>query len=243
MPSKKRPHSIGRSDLLNNEQISNDIYQSSFHNNGLFPTINPASISNTNHISSPKNILTRPKILQTIEENIIGKDFIFQGPWGLRRSMLLDLFNKNFFLFFFLFKWSIVIIQHQVEHYNLLKIISEMMYFLCKKTEVFNKEKVFCFSFFSFIRYGNTHSETSLCAQQSTKFREEARNIIKKSINANENDVLLFTGTGSTGAVHTLVDNFELNDETIRQNTVVIVSAFEHHSNILPWQETGVKVK
>ncbi len=93
------------------------------------------------------------------------------------------------------------------------------------------------------IRYGNTHSETSLCAQQSTKFREEARNIIKKSVNANENDVLLFTGTGSTGAVHTLVDNFNLQDETIRQNTVVIISAFEHHSNILPWLETGVKVK
>ncbi len=91
--------------------------------------------------------------------------------------------------------------------------------------------------------YGNTHSETSLCAQQSTKYREEARNIIKKSVNANENDVLLFTGTGSTGAVHTLVSNFNLHDETIRQNTVIIISAFEHHSNILPWQETGVTVR
>ena len=93
-----------------------------------------------------------------------------------------------------------------------------------------------------FPRYGNTHSETSLCAQQSTKFREEARHLIKKSINANENDVLLFTGTGSTGAVHTLVDNFDLHDEIIRSNTVVIISAFEHHSNILPWKETGVEV-
>ncbi len=94
-----------------------------------------------------------------------------------------------------------------------------------------------------FCRYGNTHSETSLCAQQSTKFREEARHIIKKSVNANENDVLLFTGTGSTGAVHTLVDNFDLHNEIIRNNTVVIVSAFEHHSNILPWKETGVEVR
>jgi selenocysteine lyase/cysteine desulfurase len=90
--------------------------------------------------------------------------------------------------------------------------------------------------------YGNTHSETSLCAQQSTKFREEARLIIKKSVNANHEDVLLFTGTGSTGAVHTLAANFDLNDETIRNDTVVIVSAFEHHSNILPWQESGVEV-
>jgi len=97
--------------------------------------------------------------------------------------------------------------------------------------------------FFLFLcRYGNTHSETSLCAQQSTKFREEARQIIKKSVNANENDVLLFTGSGSTGAVHTLADNFQLHDRKIRENTVIIISAFEHHSNILPWQETGVDV-
>jgi selenocysteine lyase/cysteine desulfurase len=114
------------------------------------------------------------------------------------------------------------------------------MYFLCKKIS---------FSFFDVFtclfvcRYGNTHSETSLCAQQSTKFREEARNLIKKSVNANENDVLLFIGTGSTGAVHQLLANFDLHDENIKKNTVVMVSAFEHHSNLLPWQETGVEVK
>jgi hypothetical protein len=95
LPSKKRSHSIGQSDLPNNEQISNDFYQSSFHNNGLFPMINPATISTSNYNSTTKtmnNILPRPKLLQYIEENIIGKDYIFQGPWGLRRSMFLDLF-------------------------------------------------------------------------------------------------------------------------------------------------------
>ena len=72
-----------------------------------------------------------------------------------------------------------------------------------------------------FFRYGNTHSETNVCAQQSTKLREEARNIIKKSVNANENDVLLFTGSGSTGAIHTLLPVFNLHDEIARKNTVV----------------------
>jgi hypothetical protein len=47
------------------------------------------------------NILTRPKLFQYIEENIIGKDYIFQGPWGLRRSMLFKfvyiIFNNFFF--------------------------------------------------------------------------------------------------------------------------------------------------
>jgi selenocysteine lyase/cysteine desulfurase len=94
-----------------------------------------------------------------------------------------------------------------------------------------------------FCRYGNTHSEASFCAQQTTKFREEARSIIKKSVNANENDILIFTGTGVTGAVNTLVDKLDLHNEKSRKNTIIIIGAFEHHSNILPWQETGVDVR
>ena len=97
--------------------------------------------------------------------------------------------------------------------------------------------------FFAFNRYGNTHSENSLCALQSTKFREEARNIIKKSVNANDSDVVIFTGSGSTGAIHTLVDALDLSDETARKNVVVLVSVFEHHSNLLPWKELGVEVR
>lgn len=90
LPSKKRSHSIGRSDLSINEHTPNDIYRSSLTTNKLFPTINPVPISNSNYNSSTKNmnhILSRPKLLQYIEENIIGKDHIFQGPWGLRRSI------------------------------------------------------------------------------------------------------------------------------------------------------------
>jgi hypothetical protein len=102
-PSKKRSHSIGRSDLSKNELFSNDIYRSSFNNNVLFPTINPAAVVNTNHYSSTKtNVnISRPKLLQYIEENIIGKDYTFHGPWGLRRSKLVDssTFSNNSFCF------------------------------------------------------------------------------------------------------------------------------------------------
>ncbi|CAF2342856.1 unnamed protein product [Rotaria sp. Silwood2] len=204
-PLKKRSYSAGRSDLLKNEQVSNDIYRSPLNNNGSFPIINQAMQSNTNHNSSTKhhnNSSSRPKLIQYIEENIIGKDYVFQGPWGVRRMIYCDYTASGRPLQF-------------IETYI--------------KTHVLPL-------------YGNTHSETSLCAQQSTKFREEARDIIKKSVNANENDVLLFTGNGSTGAIHTLVDTFDLHDENIRKNTVVIISAFEHHSNILPWKEKDVEM-
>ncbi|CAF4941250.1 unnamed protein product, partial [Rotaria socialis] len=31
-----------------------------------------------------------PKIIHYIEKNIIGKDYIFQGPWGFRRMIYCD---------------------------------------------------------------------------------------------------------------------------------------------------------
>lgn len=45
-------------------------------------------------------------------------------------------------------------------------------------------------------RYGNTHSENNVCSSQTTEFREEARELIKKSVNGTDDDVVIFTGTG-----------------------------------------------
>jgi selenocysteine lyase/cysteine desulfurase len=39
------------------------------------------------------------------------------------------------------------------------------------------------------------------------------------------------------------VDAFDFHNEFNKKNTVVMISAFEHHSNILPWKEKGVEVK
>ena len=61
--------------------------------------------------------------------------------------------------------------------------------------------------------YGNTHTTTSITGLQSTCFRHEARQIIAQSVNANTGgtggrgaaDVVLFTGSGSTGAIVKMV--------------------------------------
>jgi hypothetical protein len=75
---------MGRSELGSNEKISNDIYQN-FHNNSeLFPAINSVYHSSTKN----NNNASRPKLIQYIDENIIGKNHIFNGPWGLRRSKI-----------------------------------------------------------------------------------------------------------------------------------------------------------
>jgi hypothetical protein len=59
--------------------------------------------------------------------------------------------------------------------------------------------------------YGNTHTTTSVTGLQSTCFRLEARQTVAQACNARisysdqNSDVVLFTGTGSTGAVNHLV--------------------------------------
>ncbi len=99
--------------------------------------------------------------------------------------------------------------------------------------------------------YANTHTETSGTGRQTTRFREEARRIIKDASGAGPEDVLIFTGSGATGAVHTLLEVLNLclpSDLASRYDLmgeipeadrpVVFIGPYEHHSNELPWRES-----
>ena len=53
--------------------------------------------------------------------------------------------------------------------------------------------------------YGNTHTESSGTGLQTTRFREDARRIIGDAVGASATDhVVLFAGSGSTGAIDKL---------------------------------------
>jgi hypothetical protein len=54
--------------------------------------------------------------------------------------------------------------------------------------------------------YANTHTEVSANGRRMTDLREDARGLIHQSVGGGEDDVVLFCGTGSTGAVNKLVD-------------------------------------
>ncbi len=99
--------------------------------------------------------------------------------------------------------------------------------------------------------YANTHTESSGTGLQSTRFREDAREIISQAVAANENDVLIFTGSGATGAINKLIDIMNLrlpsnlddqyglqNHIPAEQRPVVFIGPYEHHSNELPWRES-----
>lgn len=54
--------------------------------------------------------------------------------------------------------------------------------------------------------YSNTHTSSSFVGIQTSCYREEARGIIRDSYHCTDEDVILFTGNGCTGAVNTFVN-------------------------------------
>ncbi|CAK4159413.1 unnamed protein product [Aphanomyces euteiches] len=98
-------------------------------------------------------------------------------------------------------------------------------------------------------QYGNTHTTTSITGLQSTCFRHETRQIVAQAVNAKitgrgAEDVVLFTGSGSTSAVVKLVQALGLHIPIAHgaSKPVVFVGPFEHHSNLLPWRESSADV-
>ena len=99
--------------------------------------------------------------------------------------------------------------------------------------------------------YANTHTESSGTGLQTTRFREEARAIIRRCVGATDDHAVLFCGSGSTGAIDKLIGVLGLRiprhlDDRYRltemippdERPVVFIGPFEHHSNELPWRES-----
>ncbi len=58
--------------------------------------------------------------------------------------------------------------------------------------------------------YANTHTETSTTGLQTTHFREEARQIIHQSLGGADDDIVIFCGSGATGAIQKMIDILNL---------------------------------
>ncbi|MBT8201878.1 MAG: aminotransferase class V-fold PLP-dependent enzyme [Acidimicrobiia bacterium] len=99
--------------------------------------------------------------------------------------------------------------------------------------------------------YANTHTESSGTGLQTTRFREDARQIIKDCVGASSDYALIFSGSGTTGAVDRLIGilnlrvpadldaRFHLTDHIPEdERPVVFIGPYEHHSNELPWRES-----
>jgi selenocysteine lyase/cysteine desulfurase len=87
--------------------------------------------------------------------------------------------------------------------------------------------------------YGNTHTEASATGRRTTELREQARAVIHEAVNGGPDDVVVFCGSGATGAIDKLIRMLELQRG---QRPVVFIGPYEHHSNELPWRESVADV-
>ncbi|MFZ4106938.1 aminotransferase class V-fold PLP-dependent enzyme [Flavobacterium sp.] len=97
----------------------------------------------------------------------------------------------------------------------------------------------------------NTHTETTVSGTAMTMAYHEAKHIIKKHINATEDDILINTGTGMTGVINKFQRILGLKiPENLKEYTnipkelkpIVFISHMEHHSNQTSWLETMADV-
>jgi selenocysteine lyase/cysteine desulfurase len=99
--------------------------------------------------------------------------------------------------------------------------------------------------------YANTHTESSGTGLQTTRFREEARNMVRSCVGATDEHAVLFCGSGMTGAIDRLIgvlgiripcnldDRYHLSASIPPdERPVVFIGPYEHHSNELPWRES-----
>jgi selenocysteine lyase/cysteine desulfurase len=91
--------------------------------------------------------------------------------------------------------------------------------------------------------YANSHAETSYCGALMTHWREEARQLIAAALGAGPGHAVVFAGSGATGGLNRIVHLLGLRDSAARgERPLVLIGPYEHHSNILPWRETGADV-
>lgn len=97
----------------------------------------------------------------------------------------------------------------------------------------------------------NTHSEGSESSRRMASFICDARRTVAEALGAREDDSVIFTGSGSTGAINHLIMAMGLrvpdqianacgcrSKVPVEFRPVVFRSRMEHHSNDIAWRET-----
>ncbi|MBC3758274.1 cysteine desulfurase [Hyunsoonleella sp. SJ7] len=89
----------------------------------------------------------------------------------------------------------------------------------------------------------NIHRGVHTLSQEATDLYEEARQKIQKHFNAKFSHEIIFT-SGTTHGINLVANGF---GSFLKKGDDIIVSALEHHSNIVPWQmlceRTGATLK
>ena len=79
----------------------------------------------------------------------------------------------------------------------------------------------------------NIHRAVHALADETTVAYEQTRDVVKDFLNASSREEIIFT-SGTTAAINLVA--FSFGEVFVSEGDEVIVSAAEHHSNIVPWQ-------
>ena len=79
----------------------------------------------------------------------------------------------------------------------------------------------------------NVHRGVHYLSQQATDLHEAARDTVRRFIGADKVEEIVFT-RGTTESINLVASSYA--DAFMHEGDEVIVSAMEHHSNIVPWQ-------
>lgn len=85
----------------------------------------------------------------------------------------------------------------------------------------------------------NIHRGVHQLSQEATDRYEEARQTIQQHFNAKHAHEIIFT-SGTTHSINLVAHGF---GSILKKGDVILVSALEHHSNIVPWQMLCEKTK
>lgn len=90
----------------------------------------------------------------------------------------------------------------------------------------------------------NVHRGVHYLSQQATELHEAARETVRHFLNARSTNEIVFT-RGTTESINLVA--MCLGENALREGDEVIISAMEHHSNIVPWQlvrqRRGIKLQ
>ncbi|MGK7394045.1 MAG: aminotransferase class V-fold PLP-dependent enzyme [Candidatus Cyclobacteriaceae bacterium M3_2C_046] len=79
----------------------------------------------------------------------------------------------------------------------------------------------------------NIHRGVHTLAERSTEAFEDTRQTVQSFINAEESEEIIFT-KGTTEGINLIASSY--GRKFLQKGDEVIISAMEHHSNIVPWQ-------
>jgi selenocysteine lyase/cysteine desulfurase len=92
--------------------------------------------------------------------------------------------------------------------------------------------------------YANPHTQASHCGRTINALRHAARAEVARFCGAREDeDAVIFAGSGATAGIQKLVRLLGADQRDAQgRPALVLLGPYEHHSNLLPWRESGAEV-